>query len=413
MNLFRQDVFDHQAAEREGKPLVVSPLSFRLIAGGVAAFLLGFGCLLFWGTYTNQQTVNGYLLPSRGLATVHSPKQGMVRARYVKLGDQVHKGQKLYKIEVRQSTSHTADVNAVLRHKYASELSDVADRMHLAKQHEASSIAGLKNKREGLRQQLQALRSHLKTEQALYKLAQKNVARYRPMASQGIVSGLKLQQQLAMELSDKAAIEQLHQDEASLESQIKAFPEKLADVHSETADRIARLRDQASQLQRQQLQTEANSEFVIRAPVTGVISSIMGQEGESVDASTPLASILPRGSKLEARLLIPSKAVGQIHVGQTVRLRYSAFPYQQFGLYVGRLTSLSRSIMVPSELSLPVSMHEPYYMATVTLAEPYVLAHGKHLPLAAGMTLTANIVLGQQHLYQWILRPLASLRGST
>jgi|GEM_PF-3281770 len=413
MNLFRREAVAHQLAEREGKPLVVSPLSLRLLALGVALVLAGIGCLLVWGTYTNQRTVTGYLLPSGGLTTVRAPRRGVVRARYVKLGERVHEGQKLYEIETRRSTRNTANVNSALRQKYRAELRNVDDRVRLAVRREDSTIAELRSERAGIKRQLHALRRRLDAEESLAKLARNNVSRYRPMALKGIVSQVKLQEQLAKSLSAKAATEELHQSEAGLAARLDAFPDRIAGVRSKTADRIATLRDEAGRLEREELQTEASTEMVIRAPDSGVVSSVMCQRGESLDANAPLLSLLPKGSKLEARLLIPSRAVGLVHVGESVRFRYSAFPSQQFGLYSGRLTRLSRSIISPSELSLPVSIHEPYYLATATLDKPYVRAEGHRLPLSAGMTLTAHIVLGRQRLYQWILRPLASLRGGS
>ena len=47
--------------------------------------------------------------------------------------------------------------------------------------------------------------------------------------------------------------------------------------------------------------------------------------------TTPLLSILPAGSKLEAQLFTPSRSIGFVRVGQQVLLRYQAFPYQKFG----------------------------------------------------------------------------------
>jgi membrane fusion protein len=130
-----------------------------------------------------------------------------------------------------------------------------------------------------------------------------------------------------------------------------------------------------------------------------------------VTAQTPLASILPHGSFLQARLLVPTAAIGFVHAGEPVRLRYSAFPYEQFGLYHGTVRQVSRSIITSGELDLPVSPRSPYYLITASLAKPYVHAYGRRLPLTSGMTLSADIVLDREPLYEWVLRPIESLRG--
>ncbi|MGH8161896.1 MAG: hypothetical protein ACRESR_07115, partial [Gammaproteobacteria bacterium] len=75
--------------------------------------------------------------------------------------------------------------------------------------------------------------------------------------------------------------------------------------------------------------------------------------------------------------------------------------------------TVSRSVIRPGELSLPVNLSAPYYLVTASLAKPYVHAYGQRLPLTAGMALSADIVLNRERLYDWVLRPLASLRGSS
>ena len=44
---------------------------------------------------------------------------------------------------------------------------------------------------------------------------------------------------------------------------------------------------------------------------------------------------------MQAELLAPSSAVGFIHQGGRVLLRYSAFPYQKFGEYGGTVVTVS------------------------------------------------------------------------
>ena len=97
--------------------------------------------------------------------------------------------------------------------------------------------------------------------------------------------------------------------------------------------------------------------------------------------------------------------------GQTVALRYQAFPYQRFGSYSGRVAEISRTLILPNETTLPSPLTQSAYRVTVTLDLQWVRAYGQNLPLQSGMLLDASIWLDRRKLYQWLLDPLYSVVG--
>ena len=128
-------------------------------------------------------------------------------------------------------------------------------------------------------------------------------------------------------------------------------------------------------------------------------------------------TLVPAGSRLEARLYGPSRAIGFVRPGQRVLLRYEAFPHQKFGQYEGVVRSVSRSTVGPAELSgqgapLPgLVPGEPVYRVTVELAAQTATAYGEAVPLQPGMQLEADVLIETRRLYQWVLDPLHSLTG--
>jgi len=109
---------------------------------------------------------------------------------------------------------------------------------------------------------------------------------------------------------------------------------------------------------------------------------------------------------------VPSRAIGFVTQGQTVRIRFDAFPYQRFGIYEGQVAVISKHVLLPQELPIPFAdLKEPVYRITVNLKKQYVMAYGKQFPLQAGMSLDADIILEKQTLFRWILDPLISLKG--
>lgn len=410
-DLFRREAVEQHQSRRFGSSLSITPLSFKLFAAFVLLLVAAIGSFLYWGSYDNKQTVSGYILPSLGVVTVHAPQRGTIMERYVELGDHVSKGQKLYRIASRRSTMKTQNVNAVLLKKYNAQLQNIQAHIKSSKRLKTAKVAQLEAQKYNLGIERKRVAERLKTEYAILTLTRNNVSRYQKLARTGMVSKSDLQKVQQKMLTQQTAVGQIKKTQIVLRSQIEQIPAEISQIKSGTASKISELKNQVAQIERQRLQLSVAEEVIVRAPTDGVVSSVIMRVGQNVTLQSPLASILPTGSVFEARLLVPTRAIGFVQAGEPVRLRYNAFPYQQFGLYRGKVSKVSRSIVVPGELRLPVQVKKPYYLVTASLAKPYVRAYGKKLPLTAGMTLSADIVLHRERLYEWVLRPIESLRG--
>jgi membrane fusion protein len=120
--------------------------------------------------------------------------------------------------------------------------------------------------------------------------------------------------------------------------------------------------------------------------------------------------IVPGDSPLQAELFISARAIGFVEVGQDVRLLFDSFPYQRFGTYHGRITKVSQTVLLASDVASPIELKEPAYTATVALDRPDVTANGKKIPLQPDMSLKADIILEKRTLVDWIFTPLRHLR---
>jgi membrane fusion protein len=129
-------------------------------------------------------------------------------------------------------------------------------------------------------------------------------------------------------------------------------------------------------------------------------------DGESVDPQHLQLEIVPQGAPLQAILFIPTRAAGFAQVGQRVRLRYDAFPYENFGTHEGRIVRISRTMLTDSDITAPVLPSEPAYEAVVSLDKPTIDAYGKEVALKPDMLLQADIVLDRVSLARWLLGPL-------
>ena len=107
--------------------------------------------------------------------------------------------------------------------------------------------------------------------------------------------------------------------------------------------------------------------YIVRAPIGGRISLLQASVGQVADPRRLQMQIVPSDSPLQAELFIPARAIGFVEVGQDVRLLFDAFPYQRFGTYHGRITKVSQTVLLASDVASPIELKEPAYTATVAL----------------------------------------------
>jgi hypothetical protein len=130
----------------------------------------------------------------------------------------------------------------------------------------------------------------------------------------------------------------------------------------------------------------------IVAPANGA-TAVSGLDGGARDGA---------GGRLEVHLYAPASAIGFVRLGQPVLVRYRAFPYQKFGLYRGQVSAIGKTPLAPNELPSNFAGNEGLYRVKVTMARQSVSVHGHEQPLAAGMTLDADLFLDRRRIREWI-----------
>ena len=168
---------------------------------------------------------------------------------------------------------------------------------------------------------------------------------------------------------------------------------------------------QISVVQQSLAQEETKRETVIQAPITGVVTNIAIASGQSVTADSPFATILPAGSKLQAEMLVPTRAIGFVTKGKEVVMRYEAFPFERFGQYRGVIAEVSQTVWSPGDKIGPLAVREAAYRIIVKLDKQSVAVMGQEIPLRSGMLVNADILLDKRSLLEWIFEPLLQLRS--
>ena len=147
--------------------------------------------------------------------------------------------------------------------------------------------------------------------------------------------------------------------------------------------------------------------LVVTGAQPGTVTGIAAHPGQAVARSAYLLTIIPDGTRLEARLQVPSEAAGLIEPGQTVRVAVDSFPYQTYGTVEARIHSMS---MAAVPVAGPEGATRQMFLARATLAASALSAHGRSRPLRPGMNVRARVRTQSRSLAEWLFEPLFAVQ---
>jgi membrane fusion protein len=408
-SLFRQQALDHQRPNLIGNALAVQPLSFKLMtlaAVGLAIAVVLFAC---FGEYTHRARVTGYLAPSTGLIKVYAPLQGTLIEKHVSEGQHVRSGDTLFVLSTERASSTTPATQATAIGQMRERLVHVQQEREAQTRIEASQTLIHRERVQSMIAELQQLEAGVGVQRERARTAQSSAARYSELFSRGLITRLQVEQSEADMLEQQGRLHELERSHTALQRELTTLQRELAAAELGASKRVSELDRQVLSLQQELTESESRRVLVITAPADGVVTAIMGERGITANPQAPLLAILPRDAQLQARLLVPSRAIGSITAGDTVRVRYQAFPYQRYGSFAGVVTEISKTLLTPNELEGPVTASEPVYRVTVALERQSVDAGNVSLPLQAGMQLDADVLLARRRLIQWVFDPLIGM----
>ena len=242
--------------------------------------------------------------------------------------------------------------------------------------------------------------------------------RYKEFLRRELVVQMQVDAKEQALMSERQRLETLKRERLQLETRRSELRSQIAIADTKSASTQSDLARQIAQINQAIAEGESRRAVSLTAPRDGIVTGVIAQPGELIAAGTPMVTILPTNVKLQAQFGARSSAIGFVRPGQSVMLRYEAFPYQKFGQYPGHVKTVSRAALRPGEFTdirrgaEGVAGAQNLYLVVVEPERDEVDAYGAaKKKLTPGMQVQATVFLDRRPLYQWILDPLYSLRG--
>jgi membrane fusion protein len=415
--LFRPESVRARQLAWLGKPTVSLGFPTRLATAATIVLAAAVAALIAFGNYARRIDLHGLVLPNTGLIKISAPANGWIQSIAVRDGQEVQEGAVLYLVNVDTATSSGNTQQTIIR-ELNNERKLLADQIARKEQVRVRHNREIEQRVHNLRGQIDQTNLQITTQGSFEEILRKEYALKLDLLSRGTATrnDMSIRQQAWMSAKDR--LEDLKTAALRLQAQLVDAEYQLATNDLQTGNDIGVLQTQISHLERQLASSEAQRSIEIRAPGPGTVTAVLGHPGQVVSAGSPMLTIVPRSTTMQAELLAASSAIGFIRPGERVLLRYRAFPYQKFGQYWGTVTDVSHAALPPEELKsvltdkLESKATGPFYRIIVLPDRQNVTVYGKREPLPASMEVEAFVLLDDRPLYQWILEPLYGLRHS-
>jgi membrane fusion protein len=371
----------------------------------VAVFAAG-GAFLVRGVVPRVETASsGYLEPAGGVTRVRAPRQGTVSEVHVRDGQLVERGDPIVTLQSDQTTVSGAVAEAKIADQLHSQRADLEQQVAREREWRLSEERRLQTTIDDLAQDIALIERSLGVQEEQSRLAQRHADRIRGLAERGTVSVDELQRRDMGALAQRVSFQAAERELSSKRHQLVLSRIALEQLPMTANDRHRSLREALANVQQRLIELEARRAAIVRAPVSGRIAAIPTLSGAAVDSGNLIATIVPDGAELRARVLVPTRAIGKVHVGQPVAIRYDAFPYQKYGTFKGKVEDVSNSVLMPQEIAKisPVKASEPAYVLDVVIDRQAVALGGERAaPLRPDMLFSATIEVDRRPILAWV-----------
>lgn len=138
---------------------------------------------------------------------------------------------------------------------------------------------------------------------------------------------------------------------------------------------------------------EWKNQYLITAPYDGrVVFAGILQENQSLAAGQQLFYIQPENTSFFGELMVSQASFGKIEEGQPVQVRFSGYPYHEYGSVFGRVDYFS---------DFPV--RDSLFFAKVSFPDGLVTNYGREITPRNGMTGQAEIITQDMRLLERVV----------
>ena len=263
----------------------------------------------------------------------------------------------------------------------------------------------LRNQQTKIAQELTALNAQIREANESLRLQKEEIETNRRLLKDGYISATRITQLEAVIADYRVKLEERRSELAKAEQRkvdadirIKLLE---SDYRQQASDQLKVSAARLTEIQQEQRKTtDAAKRQVIVAPADGDILNLrFTAPGGVVSPREPIADIVPADTRLVLEARLRPEDVSRVHIGQTSRIRFTAYTYRTTHLVEGLVIYVSPDRLVDRNTGAP------YYVAQIE-ADAASLAKTTEVKMLAGMPAEVYLQGEERTPLQYLLEPL-------
>jgi len=239
-------------------------------------------------------------------------------------------------------------------------------------------------------------------------IPQGNIKPIQP-ASSGVVQNVLIKEGDSVEVGDaliqldaaemRTRLFKLRQELEASQSQLRLMMvNRPINETLEQRNRIARLQTEISDVERMFRHT------TITSPTKGIITAInVRGPGEVLQQGQTVATIAPSDVPLVVEALLADKDIAFVQKGLPAKLKFEAFPFQDYGVVDGTVIDVSPDAIKKDGVN--------YYKVTIAPSKTGISTREKDVMLRPGLSVSAEIVTERRTVLSLMLEPVRKFKS--
>lgn len=388
-------------------------------------FACMFGTWAWFGTMQDVSEAKGQLVPEGDTYKVQPVAAGEVAKLLVTEGDNIQAGETLVELNtdvLRSEADRLSDNLAALTSQLQQTQTLLNQTRYEADAQRAIANAEIQTQEAAMVESQANVSTH---EDLVIQLStdldanESRLERLRSLLEEGAISTeyiFDLEQTLRdrhrIMTEQQGHVQQALAQSKQITAQLDVIRAESVRQALETQEKIKRLQLEADDLGAKMTETDTLlkaaqvhlDQMFLYAPVDGTVSSVnISNIGEVTQPGETVIEITPADTPLVLSALIPNREAGLVKTDMPVQIKFDAFPFQQYGVVPGKVLSISPD-------SKPDEQMGAVYEVEIVLDRDHVMHERKAVPLKAGQTASAEIVIKKRRIIDFLLDPIRQLR---
>ncbi|WP_195377564.1 HlyD family secretion protein [Klebsiella michiganensis] len=418
-NIYRKEAIEYKKIHWKGKALLLAGIPAWLVTLLASLFLIALVLSLIFCTFTQRIDVRGEVITLPHSVNVFAPQQGFVVNQHVKVGDIVNKGQPLYELDVSRNTIN-GNVSAAQIEVINEKIANAEDIISKLMRNKSETLTALEKQIKTTSASLAETNRMLATTQVGLNKMFTNLSSYDKYLKDGLITKDQYNYQHSLYFQQQSAYQSLVTQKMQLESQLTQTNSDKITKAADFDNQISSQHNQINDYKNQLVESNANDNLIIKATTNGKIESLAVTKGQMVENGSSLAQIKPTGD-IEYYLILwlPNNTIPYVKPGDTINIRYDAFPADKFGQFPGKVISISSVPASRQEMAEYTNVNNgtsqqelALYKAIIKIKDKTFSYNGKTLTLSNGLKAQAVVFLEERPLYMWMFTPFYKMTQS-